>query len=160
MMRCTVADSRSALINVAAVLLALVPLGCQRSAKPSPTAATAPAAQPAGGGAVQAVRGAVQRTVSQADLHNLKLFLESASLAGGQMPDKAATLAALKSDPSARNLVELIESGDIVMPVTGKREGVWAYTKAAETGPTGGMILTNNGVERVNGPQELQQRLK
>ena len=158
-------------------LVALVGLaGCGKkpaapeTATPTPTKPAQPvAAQPAaqqqplavagGGGAVQAVRGAAVRSVSQAELHDLHLFLENAAAATGQLPPREQTLTMLKRPDGNRKLVEMIEAGDIVLNSPRSREGVWAYDKAALSAPNGGMILTNNGVQRVNSPQELRQLL-
>lgn len=110
-----------------------------------------------GGGAVQSVRKAVVRTVDQNDLHNIKIYIENASLASGRMPSKKEIIEALKSDPGAAKIAKMIDDGDIVIPEIKQREGVWAYPKNVLT--EGGMVLTNEGVVRISNV-ELQEKLK
>jgi hypothetical protein len=110
-----------------------------------------------GGGAVQSTRKAVGRTVDANDLKNIQIFIENASGATGQMPDRNTIMAALKSEPGAAKVAKMIEEGDIILTGIRQREGVWAYPKDVLT--NGGMIVTNQGVERVSNV-ELQNRLK
>lgn len=112
---------------------------------------------PGSGGAAQAVRGAGARAVTGNDLKNLHIFIEGASGASGQMPDKAAILNSLKSSPDAKNLVALIEDGSIVLTGIRQREGVWAYEKLAPE--RGGNVITNEGVVRMD-QVELTNKLK
>src|SRR5438094_695187 len=51
-----------------------------------------------GGGAAQAVRKAVVRTVTQKDLQQIQLFIDTASAASGQMPTTQETYASLKRE--------------------------------------------------------------
>ena len=99
-------------------------------------------------GPVQAVRGAVGRTVNENDMRNLHIFLENASSATGSMPDKNAIMAQLNSSQDARNLVTAINEGLIVLTGSTQRESVWAYEKNATINV--GWVITNNGVERMD----------
>jgi hypothetical protein len=108
-------------------------------------------------GAVEGVRGAVQRVVTQNDLKNLQVFIEYASLSSGRMPDKAAIMESLKATPDAAALVMVIEGGTLVLTGINQREGVWAYEKDAPA--RGGVVLSNNGIERLTA-EELNQRLQ
>jgi hypothetical protein len=108
------------------------------------------------GGTVQSVRAAPARTVKQNDMHNLHIFIENASSATGQMPDGNAIRQALQSDREMGNILALIDDGSIVLTGINQREGVWAYEKLALT--EGGIVLTNNGVERLTAA-ELKARL-
>jgi hypothetical protein len=132
--------------------------GCLKPAKQAPTSQTSSAASASSGsptgGAVQAVRGAVQRTLTANDLSNLRIFIDNASLASGQMPSRDEILAAAKQgDPK---LHALLQDGLIVLTGTRTREGIWAYEKDAPS--KGGMVLSSMGVERLT-PQELNHRL-
>jgi hypothetical protein len=86
--------------------------------------------------------------LTQNDMKLLQTFLEYASGVSGKLPEKAATLAALKMDKGTVNLVKAIEDGSLVLTGPVNREGVWAYEKnAAESG---GFVLSNNGVEKLD----------
>ncbi|VTR97210.1 hypothetical protein [Tuwongella immobilis] len=115
------------------------------------------AAQGGSGGAAQAVRGAVRRTVSANDLANLRIYIESASLASGSMPGPQQILADVSRD--LPGVVKAVQEGSLVLTGIRQREGVWAYEAAALSQANGGMVLTNNGVERMS-PQQLQQALQ
>jgi hypothetical protein len=108
-----------------------------------------------GGGTVQAIRGAVGRTVTANDLQQIRTFIENASLASGRMPTPQQTLAALKQE--APKIAELVDDGTIVLHNAKTRESVWAYEKKAYD--QGGMVLTNQGVERMDAAT-LRQRLQ
>lgn len=123
----------------------------------NPIAPDAQQAVGGGGGAAQSVRKAVARTVDAKDLQDLNLFIQSYSLENDRMPDAATILAVLKKEPGMARLAKDIEEGFVVLTNIRQREGVWAYDKSVLTG--GGMVLTNQGVERLTA-QELQARLK
>lgn len=103
------------------------------------------------GGAVQAVRGAVRRTVEANDLANLRIYIENASIGSsdGQMPTKDEILRDIAREMP--KLVEAIKEGTLVLTGIKRREGVWAYEKSALDAD--GMVLTNNGVERMTSAQ-------
>jgi len=98
-------------------------------------------------GAEQAVRKAVERTVTQAELHDLHLFMNTVKGASGRVPTSQETWEALNRPDGNRKLVQLIQEGLIVLVPTPQEEGLWAYDKNAPT--AGGIILTHSGVERV-----------
>lgn len=107
-----------------------------------------------GGGAVQAVRGAARRAVTMNDLQQIRIFIENASLASGQMPSINDTYAALKRE--APNIAALIDDRTLTLHPARTREEVWAYETAALQ--NGGLMLTGQGVERVDAAT-LRQRL-
>ncbi len=109
------------------------------------------------GGAVQNVRGAVQRTVTLHDMDQIRLFIDTASLDSGQMPTAQQTAAALQK--AAPKIFALVQEGVIVLTGARTREGVWAYTQQPQT--TGGehLVLTSSGIERMTAAA-LQQRLQ
>jgi hypothetical protein len=110
-----------------------------------------------GGGAVQAVRQATTRTVNLAQMKDLQLFIDQASLADGQMPTKEQITAALQKE--SRKTYQLVHDGAIVLTGTRSRDGIWAYTYEPQT--TGGehLVLSASGIERVPAPT-LRQRLQ
>jgi len=110
--------------------------------------------QPGSGGVVQNVRNAVRRTVSLNEFNNLKLFIETASVASGEMPPPALIVESIGRD--LPNLTAAIQEGSVVLTGIRQREGVWAYEKAALE--NNGVVLSNNGVERMNAAQ-LKQML-
>ena len=129
-------------------------VGC----RPRPGGPTPGGNDPSGGdpvlGAVQGVRAAAKRAVTQAEMHDLHLFIETASLASDRMPAKEFILETMKKEN--RKLSEMLQDGSIVLTGIQKREGVWAYEKDAPT--KGGFILSQNGVERLSA-EEVKQRL-
>jgi hypothetical protein len=109
-----------------------------------------------GGGAYQAVRTATTRTVNMAQMHDLRLFIDNASAASGQMPSAQDIKAALQKE--SPKTYQLVENGSIVLTGTRSREGIWAYTFEPQT--TGGehLVLSASGIERVPAAT-LKQRL-
>jgi hypothetical protein len=110
-----------------------------------------------GGGAVQAVRTAVKRSVSENDLKNLHLFIENASAASATMPSPQQITAEMQRE--APQLVKKIQNGDIVLTGTRTREGIWAYTKEPQSVAGEHLILTSSGIERMPATT-LRQRLQ
>jgi hypothetical protein len=110
-----------------------------------------------GGGAYQAVRTATTRTVNMAQMHDLQLFIDNASLADGQMPSAEVIKAALQKE--SRKTYELVNNGSIVLTGTRSRQGIWAYTFEPQT--TGGehLVLSSSGIERMPAAT-LRQRLQ
>ena len=146
-----------------AVAVAFVALaGCDKGKGTSPTTEEKinpipnQFAPPGPGGAVQDVRKAVGRAVTQNELNNLRLFIDTASGASGQMPTQQEILAGVQKDD--RKLAQAIQQGDIVLTGTRSREGVWAYTKEVQRNGNH-YAVTSNGVEEMS-PATLQQRLK
>jgi hypothetical protein len=102
---------------------------------------------PTGYGAEQAVRGAVKRVVTAAELHDLHLFLNNAKGASGRVPTAQETIAALNQPDGNRQLAKLIQDQVIILVPNPQDEGLWAYGKEAPT--EGGWILTHTGAERI-----------
>ena len=102
---------------------------------------------PTGYGAQQAVRGAVNRVVTQAELHDLHLFMNTVKGASGRVPTSQETWDALSRPDGNRKLVQLIQDKVITLVPSPQEEGLWAY--GTEVPTSGGMILTHSGVERV-----------
>jgi len=116
-----------------------------------------PGAGGGSGGAAQAVRKAAYRAVSQSDLAQIRLFIENASLASGQMPTAQETAAALQKE--APGIYKQVEEGKIVLTGTRSREGIWAYTADAQSVTGEHLVLTKDGVQRRT-PQALNQELR
>jgi len=98
-------------------------------------------------GAEQAVRGAVNRVVTAAELHDLHLFLNNAKGASGRVPTSQETIAALGQPDGNRQLSKLIQDKVITLVPNPQDEGLWAY--GTEVPAEGGWILTHSGAERV-----------
>ncbi len=110
-----------------------------------------------GGGAYQAVRQATTRTVNMAQMHDLQLFIDNASLAGGQMPSKEEITAALQKE--SPKTYELVKNGSIVLTGTRSRENIWAYTFEPQSAGGEHLVLSSSGIERVPAAA-LKQRLQ
>ena len=106
-------------------------------------------------GAVQAVREAVNRTVTAAELHDLHIFMTYAKGNLGRVPTKQETLDALAKPDGNPKLTKMIQDGLVILVDNPQDEGLWAYAKEAPS--QGGMILTHTGVERVTA-QDYQTR--
>jgi hypothetical protein len=106
-------------------------------------------------GAVQNVRKAAQRAVTQNEMHNLHITMEAASTETGRLPSKDFILRTVqKEDP---RLYQALQEGLIVLTEIPTREGIWAYEKDAPT--NGGFVISQSGVERLPADQ-VKQRLK
>lgn len=161
---------RSLMLIAAAGLL--LTAGCEKKRKTAPTTpATGKADDPTvtpgpgggvvvggvsggSGGAVQAVRKAVDRTQVRAALTDLRLNIESYEVSNGRMPTPQETLAMVRQ--AAPKYAKLIDDGAIVLNAARTRQDVWAY----EGKPPGSnhLVLTNQGVEEMDG-QTLRQKL-
>jgi hypothetical protein len=104
------------------------------------------------GGAPQAVRGAVNRVVTAAELKDLHLFMTNAKLSMGRVPTSQETWAAINQPDGNRQLAQLIQDGLLILVPNPQDEGLWAYAKEAAT--TGGWVLTHSEPRRVT-PQEF-----
>lgn len=135
----------------AAVGIAALPAPVAPAAMaPAAPAANVPALAPAG----NTPRGAAARVVAMADLRDLQIFIDTASGATGKMPTSAEVMAALieAKSPAAA----LVKDGAIVLTGAKQREGVWAFEARAYL--NGGLVVTQNGVERVTA-EELKRLL-
>jgi hypothetical protein len=94
------------------------------------------------------------KPVSEADMKEVWIFIENASLASGKMPPPELVYAALvKADAKA---AELVKDGSIWLTGATARESVWAFEVKAVA--EGGLIASQNGVENVTAA-ELKRRL-
>ncbi|MDY3563203.1 hypothetical protein R5W23_004702 [Gemmata sp. JC673] len=119
--------------------------------QPMPAAGNAvPALAPAGNTPL----GAAKRVVAMADMRDLQLFIDTASLASGKMPSGAEIYEALVA--ARAPTAALVKDGAIVLTGTRERESVWAFEANAYL--KGGLVVSQNGVERLTA-DELKQRL-
>jgi len=107
---------------------------------------------PTGYGAEQAVRKAVDRVVTAAELKDLHLFMTNAKLSNGRVPTSQETWAAISQPGGNPQLTKLIQDGLLILVPNPPEEGLWAYAKEAPT--TGGWVLTHSEPRRVT-PQEF-----
>ncbi len=98
--------------------------------------------------------GAAARLVALADMRDLQIFIHDASLVTGKMPSGAAIFAALVEARSPA--APLVKDGAIILTGTTERESVWAFEARAYL--NGGMVVTQNGVEKLTAA-ELKERL-
>jgi|SRR5262245_33134898 len=137
-------------------LTVLVSGGCKKSRSDDGGQYSA-GGNPSVGGAVQAVRGAVDRTVTMAELHDLHLFMTNAKLANGRVPTAQETWNEISKPGGNKKLTELIQSQAVILVAMPPEEGLWAYTKDVQT--KGGLVLTHSGAERVT-PEEFRNRFQ
>jgi hypothetical protein len=109
------------------------------------------------GGAAQEVRRAATRTVNQHELNNLRLFIDTASLASGRMPSVQEITAALQKEAPAT--YKLVHERVIILTGTQTRESIWAYTYQPQTVDGIHLVVTSSGIERMNA-NELRQKLQ
>jgi hypothetical protein len=108
------------------------------------------------GGAVQAVRQAVTRTVNLVQLDQLRTFIETTSVGSSQIPSAEQITTELQRD--ARQLHKLVQDGAIVLTGTRSHEGIWAYTADRQDAAGQHLVVTASRVDRI--PEtELDQRL-
>jgi hypothetical protein len=92
--------------------------------------------------------------VTRQDLEDVRIFIDNASGASGQMPPPVQVLAALQQAQSPA--AGLVQKGAIVLTGARTREAVWAYEAAALQ--RGGLAAGPNGVETLTAAA-LKQRL-
>jgi hypothetical protein len=112
---------------------------------------------PGAGAAVQGVRLAVNRTVNQNEMENIRLFIETASSASGKMPSRAEVEQALQRE--APKTWKMVQDKSITLTGVQSREGIWAYTTDPQTPAGEHLVVSGSGIERMNG-QVMAQRLK
>lgn len=136
-------------------LLILPVAGCQKKAKKGDSEPrSSSTSYEAGAGVAQNVRKAAVRTQVKNELHQIRLFIENASVVSGKMPSPQETYAALKQE--APQIAKMIDDKVITLVVARQREGVWAYETAALE--SSGQVLTNSGVEQMDAA-DLKQKL-
>ncbi len=136
---------------------AAAPGGGQNVGAHAPTGVVLGRGGGGGGGAYQAVRQATTRTVNMAQMHDLRLFIDNASLASGQMPSKEEITAALQKE--SPKTYQLVKDGSIVLTGTRSRENIWAYTFEPQSAGGEHLVLSSSGIERVPAAT-LRQRLQ
>jgi hypothetical protein len=134
-------------------LILAISAGCRKYTR-DPEPAPAGNQGGAGFGAVQGVRGAVDRVVTAAELHDLHLFMNTRKLSTGRVPTGQETWSALSQPDGNPKLVQLIKDGILILVPNPKEEGLWAYSKEAPT--QGGWVLTHSEPRRVTA-QEFAQ---
>lgn len=87
-----------------------------------------------------------RRPVTERDMKDIHLFVDTRSLASGVMPDPTTIQAALLASGSPA--AKLVATDDIVLTGARQRESCWAHQKGAAT--DGGWIVTNSGAELVD----------
>jgi hypothetical protein len=110
------------------------------------------------GGAAQAVRGAAKRTVGLVEMDQLRLFIDTASSATGQMPTPQEITTALQRE--APQIHKLIQDKAIILTGTRSRENIWAYTADPQAGRQYHVVITGSGVDDKVDAQTLRQRLQ
>jgi hypothetical protein len=99
--------------------------------------------------------GAAGRVVALAEMKDIHIFMENASVVDGKMPKPSAVYEALVA-AGAKKAAEHVRLGSIVLTGATQRESIWAYDYAALT--NGGYAISQNGVEMLSAA-ELKQRL-
>lgn len=99
--------------------------------------------------------GAAGRAVALAEMKDVHLFIENASVVDGRMPKPSAVYEALVAAGS-KKAAEHVRLGSIVLTGATQRESIWAYDYSALT--NGGYAVSQNGVETLTAA-ELKQRL-
>jgi hypothetical protein len=118
--------------------------GCKKTSSDGPYSG---GGNPTPEGAAQAVRKNVEQIVDAAELHDLHLFMTNAKLSSGRVPTSQETWEALNRPDGNRKLVQLIQSGTLILVPQPQEEGLWAYEKDAPT--RGGWVLTHSEPRRV-----------
>jgi hypothetical protein len=128
--------------------------GAQPPAQPpvQPPPGTQPPPLVVGGGTPL---GAAGRVVALAEMKDIHLFIENASVVDGKMPKPSEIYEALVAG-GAKKAAEHVRLGSIVLTGATQRESIWAYDAGALT--KGGYAISQNGVETLTAA-ELKQRL-
>lgn len=159
-------------------LLLLAVVGCKRAAKnqakeqpagqqpagqqPPPVhAPTGVVMNPSGGGsggAAQAVRTAVVRTVNLTQMDQLRLFMETASTASatGQLPPATEVAAAMQREAPA--IFKLLQDRVLVLTDARSRSTIWVYTADSQSAAGEHLVIDAGTVTRMPAAV-LQQRL-
>jgi hypothetical protein len=134
--------------------------------KPDDNATLPPAPKPQGGNTTgvlqpQSVAPPVSPSVTkagnpvtEADMKEVWVFMENASIVSGKLPPMPLVYAALvKAEAKA---AELVKDGSITLTNATTRESIWAFETRALT--KGGWVASQNGVENLTAV-ELKKRL-
>jgi hypothetical protein len=94
------------------------------------------------------------KPVTEADMKEVWIFMDGASIVSGKLPPMPLVYAALvKAEAKA---AELVKDGSIYITGTTTRESIWAFEAKALT--NGGWVASQNGVEILTAA-ELKKRL-
>ena len=141
---------RSLVVGVAVVLRVGL-AGCKKAMNNSDSGESSGpysgGGNPTAGGAAQAVRGAVNRTVTAVEMHDLFILMNYAKGSTGRVPTKQETWNLLSQPDGNQKLRSMIQDSVIILVDNPQEEGLWAY--AADVKTMGGFILTHVGEERV-----------
>lgn len=95
----------------------------------------------------------VGKPVTEADMKEVWIFMENASIVSGKLPPPQLVYAALvKAEAKA---AELVKDNSIFLTGATSRESIWAFELKAPS--QGGWVITQNGVENLTAA-ELQRR--
>jgi hypothetical protein len=92
--------------------------------------------------------------VTQQDMEDVRIFIDNASGASGQMPTPQLTYGALQQ--GSPKTAALVQKGAIILTGARTREGIWAYEAAALQ--RGGLATGSNGTETLTA-DALRRRL-
>jgi hypothetical protein len=118
--------------------------GCKKNSSPPPKGG--------GSGLVKNIKTAVNRTVSDNDLHNLHLIL----IANDKPPSIQELNASLPRD--APTIWRQVQSGSIVLTGARSRQHIWAYTASPQTVAGEHSVIVSSGIVRMDAAT-LKQRL-
>ena len=94
------------------------------------------------------------KPVTEADMKEVWIFMENASIVSGKLPPMPLVYSALvKAEAKA---AELVKDGSIFLTGATMRESIWAFEAKALT--QGGWVASQNGVENLTAA-ELKKRL-
>lgn len=94
------------------------------------------------------------KPVIEADMNEVWIFMENASIVSGKLPPMPLVYSALvKAEAKA---AELVKDGSITLTGATERESIWAFETKALT--QGGWVASQNGVENLTAA-ELKKRL-
>lgn len=116
---------------------------------PQPQPAQPPAKRPA-------VEPTELPVVTEADMKEVWIFIENASLASGKMPPPVLTYSALVEAKSPA--APLVKAGSIYLTGSPQRESIWAFDFRAFSRGEPVLVATQNGVETLSVAQ-LKARL-
>ncbi len=116
---------------------------------PQPQPAQPPAKRPA-------VEPTELPVVTEADMKEVWIFIENASLASGKMPPPVLTYSALVEAKSPA--APLVKAGSIYLTGSPQRESIWAFDFRALSRGDPVLVATQNGVETLS-VEQLKVRL-
>jgi hypothetical protein len=94
--------------------------------------------------------------VTEADMKEVWIFIENASLASGKMPPPVLTYSALVE--AKAKAAPLVKAGSIYLTGSPHRESIWAFDFRAFSRGEPVLVATQNGVETLT-VEQLKARL-